>query len=79
MYDVASSQCFRKIGIGLWPKIEQKVGFNSKFMVVAKSDVPYKSKLKIYDLEAMKNPKSTENDILVRTVTVESELRDCYG
>ena len=70
MYDVASGQCFRTIGISFQPDLKQKVVFNSKFMVVAETNVFWKSQLKIYDMEAIKNPKSTENDLLVRTVAV---------
>jgi F-box-like len=76
MYDVASRQCFRKIGIVFSRNLEQKVGFNSKFMVVADSATKLRNakfsqcQLKIYDLEAVKDLKSTKNDLLVRTVTM---------
>jgi hypothetical protein len=76
MYDVATRQCFRKIPIVFSGYLEQNVGFNSKFMVVAESNRFSRYELKIYDLEAVKNPKSTENDVLAHTVTSEFDI---YG
>ena len=53
-------------------------GFNAKSMFVAESvsedsDDRSRSELKIYDLEAVKNPKSTDNDLLVPTIAVKLE------
>jgi hypothetical protein len=51
---------------------EDLIGFNSKFMVVAgSSECTQQSQLNIYDLEAVKNPNSTDNELLVKTLVVE--------
>jgi hypothetical protein len=51
------------------------VGFNSKFMVVAPRIIRCsRNVLKIYGPEVVKNPKSTEDGLLVRTEAVEFEI-----
>jgi F-box-like len=70
-YDV-TTRCIREVCISFSRDLEQVVGFNAKFMVVAESSGEGSpSQLKIYDLEAIKNSESTEDDLLVHTVAVE--------
>jgi F-box-like len=75
VYDVKSRKCLREISITakrVFEEFDHKVGFNSKFIVVAQRneyDKPYK--MNIYDLEAVKDPKSTEDELLVHTLSVE--------
>ena len=48
------------------------MGFNSKFMVVAQRaecQPPYQ--MNIYDLQAVENPRSVANELLVHTISVE--------
>jgi hypothetical protein len=52
-----------------------KSGFQPTIMVVGESNEFSQCELKIYDLETVKNPKSTENDLLVRTVTMEFKIK----
>jgi hypothetical protein len=72
VYDITSGQCLREMRIMIPRNSSQSIGFNAKFMVVAESNE--ESELKIYDLEALKNPKSTENDLLVHTVALNFEM-----
>jgi hypothetical protein len=79
VYDVTSGQCFREMRIMFPLNSGQLMGFNAMFMVVAESireDSPDRSRseLKIYDLEAVKNPKSTEDELLVHTVALKSDI-----
>ena len=76
LYDVASRTYLREMCITVKCDIytfQHKVGLNSKFMVVAQMKdyrAPYK--MNIYDLEAVKNPKSTEDELLINTLVVET-------
>ena len=78
VYDVASRTYLREIRITTkydFEKFDHKVGFHSKFMVVAlRSEYQPPYKMNIYDLEAVKNPKSTEDELLVHTVALESYI-----
>jgi F-box-like len=81
-YDVTSGQCFRKLRTQVKPNFLEPlghlVGFNSKFMVVAQNSYNNNnnnnntilSKMDVYDLEAVKNPKAAR--ILVRTFIVKN-------
>ena len=69
MYDVASRMCFRKMRRGKRNYYEH-VDLNSKFMIVVEGWYNPPFKVNIYDLEAIKNPKSTEDELLVRTFDV---------
>ena len=70
-YDV-TTRSIREVRITFSRDLEQVISFNAKFMVVAESSGESSpSQLKIYDLEAIKNPESTEDDLLVHTVAVE--------
>ena len=75
VYDVKSRKCFREMRITAKSNLEtfdHQVGFNSKFMVVAhRKDYGPLSKLNIYDLDLIKNPKSTEDELLVHTLAVQ--------
>jgi F-box-like len=75
VYDVASRTCIREMCITAksdTKKLNHRVCFNSKFMVVAQeSQHRPPCKLNICDLEAVKNPKSSEDEFLVHTVDVE--------
>jgi F-box-like len=81
VYDVTSGQLLREMRIANPLNSLLSIGFNAKFMVVAESPIGLyrsyyhsRSELKIYDLEAVKNPQSTENDLLVSTVSVKFEI-----
>jgi hypothetical protein len=49
---------------------EHMVGFNSKFMVVMESSRYERQYMKIYDLDAVKNPKRTQDELLVHTLAL---------
>jgi hypothetical protein len=44
--------------------LEHFVGFNSRFMIVSSCEDSTKSKLKIYDLEAIKNRESKDGALI---------------
>jgi F-box-like len=76
VYDVTSKTCFHEVRITAkydYDKLEHRVGFNSKFMVVFENPRHHRlrNKMNIYDLEAMKNPKSSADDLLVHSVAVD--------
>ena len=73
VYEVTSGQLLREMRIVMPLNSSQSFDFNAKFMVVAESN-DEESELKIYDLEAVKNPKSTEDDLLVHSVAVKFEM-----
>ena len=54
----------------IYVKFEQKVGFNSNVVVVFEkpSDHGLPCEMNIYDLEAIKNPNSSADELLVRTL-----------
>ena len=79
IYDVKSGHCFRKLRTpvkhDVMEPLDNLVGFNSKFMVVAHSRLKNstkKYKMDVYDLEAVKNPKADE--ILVGTLIVKNDF-----
>ena len=80
VYDVTSKTCLREMRITVKSKeieeLEHLVGFNSKFMVVAEklSDFKLPHNMNIYDLEAVKNPKRTEDELLVHTLSVDFDF-----
>ena len=54
---------------------DQKVGLNSKFMVASlRKEYKKPYKMNIYDLEAVKNPKSTEAELLVYTIAMKDDF-----
>ena len=76
---IASDTFIRDIPVALIPivrfDLEHFVGFNSRFMIVSSyCDDTTKSKLKIYDLEAIKNPGSKEDGALIRTLHLNYSL-----
>jgi hypothetical protein len=78
MYDVASDTFLREIPVKLTPLVrfdlEHFVGFNSRFMIVSScGEDTTKSKLRIYDLEAIKNRESKDG-ALIRTLHLNYSL-----
>jgi hypothetical protein len=75
VYDVTSRKRLREIRITAKHDLEEfgdKVGFNSKFMVVAqKTECQPPYQINIYDLQAVKNSESIGNELLVHTLSVE--------
>jgi hypothetical protein len=76
VYVVTSRKCVREMSIAAkkkYHKSEQEVGFNSKVMVVFEkpSDFLSPRKMNIYDLEAIKNPNSSADELLVHTLAVD--------
>jgi hypothetical protein len=75
VYDVTSRNCFREISIRAKDSFEEfrhNIGFNSKFMVVTeRSENEHPYEMNIYDLEAIKNPKSTVDELLFHFVAVD--------
>ena len=69
MYDVKSGQCFREMPIAAL-RLKDSVCYNSKFMIVATDSF----KLKIYDLEDVKNPKSAANELSVHDMRTELDF-----
>ena len=67
MYDVKAGTFSRKMRSTVKHDGDDFVGFNSKFMVVVHKGIS-RSELKIYDLKAVKNSKSTANEILVHNL-----------
>ena len=67
MYDVKAGTFSRKMRSTVKHDGEDFVGFNSKFMVAVHKGIS-RSELKIYDLKAVKNSKSTANEILVHNL-----------
>jgi hypothetical protein len=78
MYDVASDTFIREIPVLLIPifrfDLEHFVSFNSRFMILSSClDNMTKSTLKIYDLEAIKNPESKEDGALIRSLQLDAD------
>ena len=72
VYDVTSRTCVREMSTGAMcrgEKFEQNVGFNSKVLVVVENTIDFspRCKINIYDLEAIKNPNSSADELLVCT------------
>jgi WD40 repeat protein len=77
VHDVESRKCFHEICIEFkcnLQEVRHKVDFNSKFMAVAQMNEYQLQCVNIYDLEAMKNPKSSADDLLVHSVTVQFDF-----
>jgi hypothetical protein len=81
VYDVPSGSFIREIATTLKPifpfKLKRYFGFNSQFMIVSgqSGNRKRKTKLKIYDLAAIKNPESNEESLLIRTLDLNHPLR----
>ena len=79
VYDLPSWTFIREIKTTLKPfssfKLKRYVCFNSQFMIVSGERGNRKTKLKIYDLEAIKNPESKEESLLIRTLHLKHPLR----
>ena len=76
VYDVISRTCVREMSIAAkekYDKFEKKWVFKSKVMVVLEkpSDYGLPFKMNIYDLEAIKNPNSIADELLVHTLAVD--------
>jgi hypothetical protein len=72
VYDVKSRKCIREMSIARkysYYKFKNHVGFNSKFMIVFEKRLPFK--MNIYDLEAIKNPNSSADELLVHISAVD--------
>jgi len=79
VYDVTSKTCVREMSIAAKKrndKFEHNVGFNSKVVGVLEksSDHRLQYKIKIYDLEAVKNPDSRADDLLFYTLAVDFDI-----
>jgi hypothetical protein len=72
VYDVTSRKCIREMRSAKYDSDELKhmVGFNSKFMVVTERSHDQQQYMNIYDLEAVKNPKRTQDELLVHRLAV---------
>jgi hypothetical protein len=73
MYDVKSGKCFREL-LAKVSRLVESVCFNSKFMVVKNNYGDGRIKLKIYDLEDLKNPNSEANELYVHTLETEDSF-----
>ena len=76
VYDVTSRTYLREIPTTEekdYGELDGKVGFNSKFIVVFDEPSNYRLpyKMNIYDLEAVKSLKSSANELLVHTFTMD--------
>ena len=78
VYNVTTRTCVREMHITVncnYVVFDQKVGLNSKFMVAAlRKEYKKPYKMNIYDLEAVKNPKSTEAVLLVYTIAMKDDF-----
>jgi F-box-like len=77
MYDVKDGHCFREMRVPVnerYEHLKYRVGFNSKFMVIAEWEDIFQHKLNIYDMKAVKNKKSAD-DLLVCTL----DMRESYS
>ena len=78
VYNVTTRTCVREMHITVncnYVVFDHKVGFNSKFMVAAlRKEYKKPYKMNIYDLEAVKNPKSTEAELLVYTIAMKDDF-----
>jgi F-box-like len=72
VYDVTSRTYLREMrikGLQKWEKFQHHVHFNSKFMVFVQSE-HFANRISIFDLEAIRNPNSSVNELLVHTPAV---------
>jgi hypothetical protein len=82
IHDVPSGSIIRNISTKIRPdscmnflNLKRYMGINSKFLVVSEGDCDeHKTKLKIFDLEAVRNPGSNEDSLLIRTIELDSPL-----
>ena len=77
-YDVKSRRCFREMRITVnndYETFDHNMGFNSKFMVVVQGNqCRPPCKMNIYDLEAIMNPNSNDDELLLHSEAVTFEF-----